>query len=248
MLDAYASLDGLRAVAVLLAAAAQVLMAQWPEWRRWPETVPTRSAAQSLPIVPIDWAFAIWGVIFLGSAAFALWQASPAQLDDPLLRGVGWLAAGAFALNAVWQYHVPKRDIGWGSVAIIATALAILLAIVVRLDAAEPHEGLTFWLVAAPLHLLAGWISAAAFVNLGSALKLSGVPMGRGLCLTLLLLAGGLGLSVALLSGEAVYAAGVAWALFGIVVANRVRDRDAVVLGAAAALLPTVLAAAWVAG
>lgn len=246
MLDAYLSSDGLRAVSVLLLAVAQAVMGQWPEWRHWQDTVPKRSAKQSVPIVPIDWAFAIWGLIFLGCAAFGVWQVLPDQLADPLLRRVGWLAAAAFALNTIWEYYVPKRDIDWGSVVIIGAALAVLLTIVVRLEAAEPHDALTFWLVAAPLQLLAGWISAATFVNLGSTLKLSGVRVDRRLCLVLLLLAGALGTSVALATGAAVYAAAVAWGLFGIVVANRFRDHDVVIGGVAGLLIPVVLAAAWI--
>ena len=246
MLDAYLSSDGARALAVLLFAAAPPIMGQWPEWRRWPETVPKRSAKQSLPIVPIEWAFAIWGLIFLSCGAFAIWQILPDQLDDPLLRRIGWLAAAAFALNTIWEYHVPKRDIDWGSVALISAALMVLLTILFRLEAAEPHDSTTFWLVAAPLQLLAGWISAATFVNLGSTLKLSGVRVGRGLCLTLLLCAGVLGTGVALWSGAPVYASAVGWALFGIVVANRVRDHDTVIAASATALIPVVLGASWV--
>lgn len=248
MLDAYLSLDGLRAALVLLFAIGQVAMGQWPEWRKWPETVAKRSARQSVSIVPIAWAFAIWGPIFLGCLAFAVWQILPAQLDDPLLRRVGWLAAAAFALNAAWEYHVPKRDLNWGSIAIIAAALAVLLAIMLRLEAAEPHDPQTFWLAAAPLQLLAGWISAATFVNIGSTLKWSGVQVGRSLNLALLLAAATLGVSVAYWTGSLVYAAAVAWALFGIVVANRVRDHDTLIAGTAALLIPIVLAAAWIGG
>jgi hypothetical protein len=248
MSNAYLSLDGLRAASVVLLAIAQAVMGNWPQWRRWRHTVPSRSAKQSLPIVPIDWAFAIWGLIFLGCAAFAVWQALPDQLDDPLLRRIGWFAACAFALNTIWEYHVPTRDIDWGSFAIIGAALALLLVIVMRLEAAEPHVGRTFWLAAAPLQLLAGWISAAAFVNLGSTLKLRGVHVGRTLCLALLLLAGALGAGVAFATGSLVYAAAVAWALFGIIVANRVRDHDDVIALVAGLLIPVVLAAAWFGG
>jgi hypothetical protein len=248
MLEAYFSWDGVRALAVAAAAVAQAVMAYWPEWRKWPETVPSRSAKQSLPIVPIEWAFAIWGLIYLGAAIFAVWQILPDQLDDPLLRRIGYWAAAAFALNAIWEYHVPKRDLDWASVAIIGAALAVLLTILVRLEAAEPLDARTFWLTAAPLQLLAGWISAATFVNIGSTLKWAGVAVGRGLRLALLLSAGALGASVAALTGALVYAAAVAWALFGIVVANRVRDHDALIAAVAALLVPVVLAAAWFGG
>jgi hypothetical protein len=64
----------------------------------------------------------------------------------------------------------------------------------------------------------------------------------------LLLCAGALGAGIVLWIGALVYAAAVAWALFGIVVANRVRDHDAVIGASAAALIPVVLGAAWIGG
>lgn len=245
MLDSYLSADGLRVGLVLLLAIAQALMAGWPEWRKWPETIATRSARQSVPVVPVDWAFAVWVLIFLGCFAFAIWQILPAQLDDPLLRRIGWLAAAVFALNVAWEFYVPRRDIDWGSVAIIVVSLGVLLTILHTLEGAEPFDARTFWLVAAPFQLFAGWISAAAFVNLGSTLKLSGVRVGTGLSLALLAAAAALGAFVGASTGGLVYAGAIAWALFGIVVANRSRAPNRSVATAAGALMPAVLTAAY---
>lgn len=248
MLDLYLSPDGLRAITLLSFAVGQTVMAYWPQLRRWPDSVPSRSAQQSSPIVPIEWAFAIWGVIFFGCGIFALFQIQPDQLSDPLLRRIGWLAAAAFALNMLWEYYVPKYDIGWPSFAIIAAAAGVLLTLLFRLETEEPLSGSDVWLVAAPLQLLAGWISAATFVNLGSALKLSGVRVDRRLSLLLLFGAAGLGSWVALASGAVIYATAVAWAFFGIVVANRVRDHDAMIATVAGLLIPVVLGAALIGG
>lgn len=245
MLASYLSADGLRAAMVLLLAIGQALMAQWPEWRKWPETVATRSARQSMPVVPIDWTFAIWALIFLGCSAFAIWQFLPAQLDDPLLRSIGWLAAAVFALNIVWEYYVPKREIDWGSVAIIVASLGVLSTILYRLETAEPFDTRTFWLVAAPFQLFAGWISAATFVNLGSTLKLSGMRAGTGPSLVLLAAAAMLGAFVGASTGSLIYSGAIAWALFGIVVANRIRAPNRTVAIAAGALMPAVLTAAY---
>ncbi|MCA3254621.1 MAG: hypothetical protein INF91_03265, partial [Alphaproteobacteria bacterium] len=150
--------DGLRVLIVLLLAIGQALMAYWPELRRWPETIPTRSARFSTPVVPVGWAFAIWGLIFLACLGFAVWHALPAQLDDPVLRTLGWLAAAAFAINIAWEYHVPTHDIDETSVALIVLALVVLLTALWRLDgvaAAGPER----WLVLSPFELFAGWIS-----------------------------------------------------------------------------------------
>ncbi|UUL84052.1 hypothetical protein [Sphingomonas qomolangmaensis] len=244
MLSLYLSSDGFRAITVLLLAIGQAVMSQWPDWRKWPETIASRSARQSTPAVPIDWAFAVWGLIFLECFGFGIWQLLPGQLDDPLLRSIGWLAAGVFALNIAWEYYVPRRDIDWGSVAIIVAALAVLLTIVWRIEAAEPHNAATFWLVAAPFQLFSGWISAATFVNLSSTLRFSGVAIGTGRSVALIAAAALLGSVIAAKTGALIYGGAIAWALFGIVVANRGRVPNSRVAIAAGLLAPAVPLAA----
>lgn len=246
MLHSYLTPDGLRATAVLLLAIGQAVMSQWPYWRKWPETIPTRSASHSTPVVPIDWTFAIWGVIFLGCLAFAVWQVLPGNLTNPLLRSLGWWAAAAFALNVAWQYVVPRHDIGWPSVAIIVAELAVLLAILVTLETAEPHGSATYWWVVVPFELLAGWISAATFVNLSSTLRLRGVDMGTGRSIGLIATAVFLATVVGTTSGALVYGAVVAWALLGIVVANRVRTANRAVALFAGVLMPVALTGALI--
>jgi hypothetical protein len=240
MMHSYLSLDGARAAAVLILALGQVVMAYWPEFRRWPDTIATRSAHQSTPVVPVGWAFAVWGLIFFACAAFAIWHALPNNLGDPLLRVIGWLAVAVFTINIAWEYHVPLRDIDWTSVVLILLALVALLAILYLLERAEPLDTTERWLVAAPFQLFAGWISAATFVNLSSTLRLYGIMIGRTESIGLICAAVVLGSLVAMLTGSIVYALVIAWALFGIVVANRSAGGDRPVAIVAAALLPVV--------
>lgn len=246
MLDSYLSLDGARAILVLLLALAQPAMGYWPQLRAWPHTTPSRSARLQTPVVPIEGAFAIWGVIFTGCLAFAIWQVMPAQLDDPLARDIGWLAIAVFALTVVWEYYVPKHDLGWPSVGLIVATLAGLLLIMARLEAAEPHDATTFWLVAAPFQLFAGWISAAVFVNASSTLRLKGVEQGTAFSIGLIVAAALLGGAVSFASGAVIYSAAIAWALFGIVVANGVRQPNRTVALCAGVSIPFVIAAALV--
>lgn len=238
--------DILRAGLVIFAALAQAIMGNWPQWRKWERTVPERSERQHLPIVPWPPFFAIWGLIFLASFGFAVWHALPANLDDPTLRSLGWFAVAAWMLNTAWEWHVPRRDIDWTSLALIAAALAILLAAMAAIGRAPAETGLSFWLAIAPIQLLAGWISAAIWVNLGSALKWSGVPVRTGWQMWLLLGAGMLASLVAWLSGSLIYAGAIAWALLGIVVQNAVRDRNRPIAIMAAILAPVVVAAALI--
>ncbi len=79
-------------------------------------TVAINGAANALPIngqttgsisdrfevyvIPAGYVFAIWGVIYLGLAAFTVFQAI--RGDHPIVRRVGWLPAISGVLNTVW--------------------------------------------------------------------------------------------------------------------------------------------------
>lgn len=40
--------------------------------------------------VPAGYVFSIWGLIYLGLIAFAIFQALPSQRENPRLRATGW--------------------------------------------------------------------------------------------------------------------------------------------------------------
>src|SRR5918995_6748786 len=74
--------------------------------------VPIGAIAGETPslVGPANYAFAIWGPIFLLCLAYATYQALPANRANPLLRHVGWFLAGAFFLNGLWEVLVPLRQ------------------------------------------------------------------------------------------------------------------------------------------
>lgn len=246
-MESYLTVDGLRAGLVVVFAVGQAVMGSWPDWRKWPETIATRSASLCNPLVPIEWAFAIWGPIFASCIAFALWQALPNNLNDPLLRSIGWLAAAMFAGNILWEYYVPKRTLDFVSVAVIVVELGLLLTILFKIaGVAGELDSTRFWLVYAPFQLFAGWVTAATFVNTASALQNAGYKIGTVPSLVMITAAGALATVVAAMTGGLIYALAVAWALFGIVIANTVRDRNPPVAVLAALVTPVVIGAVLV--
>ena len=51
--------------------------------------------------VPAGYVFSIWGVIYLGLMAFAVYQALPAQRANPRLRAIGgWVVLSSLANSA----------------------------------------------------------------------------------------------------------------------------------------------------
>jgi hypothetical protein len=74
------------------------------------EAVGRVSAENETLVVPADYAFSIWGLIFLLCLVYAAYQALPANRESLLLRRVGWFSAGAFLLNGLWEILFPARQ------------------------------------------------------------------------------------------------------------------------------------------
>src|SRR5512138_3929929 len=59
--------------------------------------------------VPAGYVFSIWGLIYIGLIAYAVYQALPSQRENPRLRATGWwIALGGLANSAwifLWHYN-----------------------------------------------------------------------------------------------------------------------------------------------
>jgi hypothetical protein len=214
--------------------------------------VPIGAIAKETPslVIPADYAFAIWGPIFLLCLAYATYQALPANRQNPLLRRVGWFFAGAFFLNGLWEVLVPLRQPVLLQ-AILAGIFACLAVAYLRLVRSEDgvFRQVDRWLVALPLGLLFGWITAANAVSLNDTLVevgLVGSGVGGALVGAFLLIIGA-ALACAVISvgkagplqGLLAYAGAVLWALAGVVV----NQYDASLITTGAALLSGALVA-----
>jgi hypothetical protein len=124
------------------------------------------------------YAFSIWGLIYLGLLAFAVWQALPKTPETPALAAVGWPSMLAMTGCAAWLVAA-ALDAKLATVAIIV--VAALAAISGLLKAAPLKSGLgvagqrlVFW----PLGMLAGWLTIASAINLLTVLTAYGVITG----------------------------------------------------------------------
>jgi hypothetical protein len=206
-----------RRAAVVLTALLQILTPLLPGFG-YGTPIGARSDAVQTIITPAGWAFAIWGALYTGAAAYAVYQLVRSR---PLLERTGWPAAGAFLGNAAWAAWVQFHGLDAVSVAIIGFTLACLL-VIYRRFAAWPHAFSTGerLLAVLPLSALAAWLTAATIVNISATLTFHGVDaganapvIGAGVIALAGLIAG-----TALLRGRGnqAYAAVFLWALAGI--------------------------------
>jgi len=124
-------------------------------------------------IVPANYAFAIWGLIYLGLFAFAIYQVLPSQRENPNLRKTGYLLTIASVAQSIWVYLFLSR-------LFIASVIAILLILIplivmyLRLDIGiRPASRAEKWFIRYPTAIYLGWISVATIVNIASALYIN---------------------------------------------------------------------------
>ena len=194
--------------------------------------------------VPAGYVFAIWGVIYLGLIAFTVFQALPAQRENPRLRRIGWwYALGCLANSAwifLWHYEVFPLTI----VAMLLL-LASLLAVYLRLGVGREQVGAAeMWAAHVPFGIYLGWISVATIANATDVLDYIGWN-GWGLspevwAVIMIAVAALLTMAMALARRDAAYALVIAWAALGIGIkqaGTEVVARSAYVLAAIAALM-----------
>ncbi len=176
-------------------------------------------------ITPAGWAFSIWGALYTGAFAFAIYQFLPSKGDDPLLARLRWPAAGAFMGNAAWALYTQSFGLSAISVAIISFTLVCLLyayRVFAEWDARLTRA--QRWLAVLPLSALAAWLTAATIVNVAASLRFHGVDAGDAApaISAAAVIVGGTIAAMALARGKGnlPYALVFLWALSGIYAAG----------------------------
>jgi hypothetical protein len=124
----------------------------------------------SVEIIPANYAFAIWGLIYLGLIAFGLYQLQPAQRHNPSLQRSGYLLVVACLAQCVWIYLFLDRRFPLSIMAMVGVLLPLIglyqrLGIGQRCVSRQER-----WLLHIPISIYLGWISVATVVNVAIAL------------------------------------------------------------------------------
>lgn len=131
-------------------------------------------SADATPLAPASTAFSIWSLIYLGLAAYAIWQVLPKQRRDPRQRRIGWLAVASLVLNAVWILCAQAGLLPL-TVVVIVLLLAVLAAIIELLQRSRPDSLLETLLVDGTFGLYLGWVSVATVANIAAWLADAGL-------------------------------------------------------------------------
>jgi benzodiazapine receptor len=193
---------------------------------------------------PAGYVFSIWGLIYLGLAAFVVWQALPAQRSNQRLADIRIPFLASCACNAIWIF-MWHYDLLFMSLVLMAGMLVSLIMIYRKLDISlsdvPPAEK---WLVQLPFSIYTGWITVASIANISAAQLAWGFD-AAGFNATIwtvikIAIAGAIAATVLFRRRDVAYVLVVVWAAVGITVKHLLTP---MVSGAAAviAILATLL-------
>ena len=172
--------------------------------------------------VPAGYVFAIWGIIYIGLIAYAVYQALPAQRANPRLQATGWWVVLGGLANCAWIFlwHYEQFI---GTLCAMLILLATLIVVYLGLGAGQTQvsSGET-WAVRLPFSIYLGWITVATVANASDVLDTLH-PLGfSSLAATWMVVILGAVLIIAglmnFLRRDVAYAAVILWALAGIAV------------------------------
>jgi translocator protein len=172
--------------------------------------------------VPAGYVFSIWGLIYLGLIAFAVYQALPAQRNNPRLRRVGYLFVLSCLANIVWLFLWHYEQFPLTLIAMFSL-LGLLIALYVQLGSGRSAvPGAERWLVRLPFSIYLGWVSVAAIANVTSTLDYlkwdgGGIPP-QAWALVMLAVGVVLALAMSLTRADLAYVLVLIWAYVGIAV------------------------------
>jgi hypothetical protein len=120
--------------------------------------------------VPAGYVFSIWGLIYLGLVAYAIYQALPSQRANLRLRATGWwIVLGGIANSAwifLWHYNrFPLTLIAM--LVLLATLIVTYLRLGIGRTAVSTGEK---WAAQLPFSIYLGWITVATVANISDVL------------------------------------------------------------------------------
>jgi len=120
--------------------------------------------------VPAGYVFSIWGLIYIGLIAVAIFQALPAQRENPRLRATGWWIVLGGLANIIWIFlwHYEQFPLTLAAMLVLLASLIITYLRMgicqVRVSSAEK------WAAHVPFSIYLGWITVATVANVTSLL------------------------------------------------------------------------------
>lgn len=173
-------------------------------------------------VLPVGWAFSIWGIIYMLEGIFSVYQALPlfGGLDDERLVAVRPLVLGIYASNVLWLFLF-GYEAYWVAALVIVLYDYLLFQFIFKMDVdylsrATPLK--TKLLVSAGFSANASWVTVASCLQLQVNLLEEGWMPSPAFSVGELVVAVVVACAAVYKYADVPYALVAAWALFGIVI------------------------------
>lgn len=188
--------------------------------------VTTGEVSDDIPslFTPAGYVFSIWALIYLGLAAYSVYQALPSQRDRAPVESVGYWFVASSACNVVWLFLWHYRLFAWSMLAMLGL-LASLIAVYVRVGIGTSSPSVSDkLLVHLPFSIYLGWISVATIANAATVLydvQWNGFGIDPVVWTAIMVaVAAGLGVLMIVRRSEIAFPLVIVWAAIGIAVAR----------------------------
>jgi len=200
-------------------------------------------------VTPANYAFAIWGVVYLGLLAFGLYQFQATERHNPRLVRGGYLLTFACIAQCAWIYLFLARLFPLSIVAMLGILLpliALYQCLGIGIQNVSKQER---WFLHVPISIYLGWITVATVVNVASTLYVGewngwGIPATVWTVL-MMIVSAAIASYIYIKRHDAAYTLTIVWALLGITI-RQIGTPSIAVTGIVAAIALLLLIAAEV--
>jgi hypothetical protein len=127
----------------------------------------TAEISDSFPVlfVPAGYVFAIWGLIYLTLTGFVIYQALPAQRENPRLRRIGYWFALSNIANTTWIFLWHYQQFLLTELAMLGVFASLVMVYEGLGIGRQTVNGAERWFVNLPFSIYLGWITVATVAN-----------------------------------------------------------------------------------
>lgn len=170
--------------------------------------------------VPAGYVFSIWGLIYIGLIAFAIYQVLPAQRENPRLIKIGWWVVVANLANAAWIFFWHYLLFPLSLVAMVTLLIALIFIYQGLNTNHTPVAAQERLFARIPFSIYLGWISVATIANASTVLEsLNWNQFGLASetwMVIILVVVSALAWTMSIRRKDVAYLAVLLWALYGI--------------------------------
>jgi len=129
-------------------------------------------------ITPANYAFAIWGLIYLGLIAYGIYQLKASRHRDPALKQVNRGLIVACIAQIIWIFLFTQQWFGASTLAMVVIWFSLMIAYI-NLDIGMGRSSRQRrWFAQIPISIYFAWITVATIINIACALYAAGYRAG----------------------------------------------------------------------